>query len=309
LGPSQSASQTGFKTVDLASLSTAPSKYFKPLLPRLAEPHLALACYTANQLDTKPSALSELGELSMIEDTIPRMPSPPSHFLHSGPSAWSYCDGQESRTNLISPAQPSYEVSVYEGYLDSEFWSPVDHPANLDVERFDAIDDIDHVSVNFDGQINSRVVIPADDGMWPLDYIAGREPCEMDHTSFIPPYESTELHDSISRSNWSSDAYGEDSEKCQGVIYYGSGSTLSPIDLGSEDRQTQLDDNFNPEHEGVSSRDLEFYPGVIHHFWQGHSLLYGLSTPGDPSSLHKLSNVEADVARQLQLNHWQPQKL
>ena len=307
LGPSQSASQIDLKTVDVASLPKVPSKYFKPSPPRLAEPHLAL---TINPLDTKLSAVSELGELSTIEDTIPHMPEPASHS--AGPSARSYCDGQEGGPGVIPPMQQSYdlEVSVYEGYPDSEFWSPVDHPGSLGVERFDDIDDIDHVSVNFDGQMNSSVGIPAGDENWPLDYIADGELFEKDHTSSIPlfEHESTALHNPISQSIWPSDTYSEVLERCQGV-YQDSGSRILSIDLGSEDQQMQPDDDANLEHEEVSSMDLELYPDVVHHFWQGRSLLYGLSTPEDSLSLHKLSNVEADVARQLQLDHWQPQKL
>jgi hypothetical protein len=307
LGPSQSASQIDLKTVDVVSLPKVPSKYFKPLPPRLAEPHLAL---TINPLDARPSAVSELRELSIIEDTISQMPEPASHS--AGPSARSYCDGQEGGLGVIPPMQPSYdlEVSVYEGYPDSEFWSPLEHPGDLGVERFNDIDNIDHVSVNFDGQMDSSVGIPADDEIWPLDYIAGGELVEKDHTSSIPPFEheSTALHNPISQSIWPSDTYTEVLERCQRV-YQDSGSRVLSMDLGSEDQQMQPDDDFNLEHEGVSSMDLEFYPDVVHHFWQGRSLLYGLSTPGDSFSLHKLSNVEADVARQLQLDHWQPQKL
>ena len=305
LGPSQSASQIGLKTVDVASLPTVPSKYFKPLPPSLAEPRLALTCYTVNQPDPKPSVVSELGELLTIEDTISQMPEPASHFLHStGPS---YCDGQEGMSNVIPPVQTGYdlEVSVCEGYPDSEFWSPVNHPVDLGVDNIDQ-DHVNHVSVKFDGQINSSVVIPADHEIWPLDYIAGGELGEMDHTPFIPPFEygSTEPHNSISHSVWPSDAYSEVSERCREAVYQDSGSSL---DMGSED-QMKPDSDFNPEYEEVSSMDLELYPHV-HHFWQGPSLLYGLSTPGESLSLHKLSNVEADVARQLQPDHWQPQKL
>ena len=54
------------------------------------------------------------------------------------------------------------EISVYEGYPDSEFWSPVDHPDELGAER---LDDFDHINVNFDGQNHLNVVIPADDEM------------------------------------------------------------------------------------------------------------------------------------------------
>lgn len=308
LGPSQSASQIVLRTVDVASLPTA-SKYFKPLPPRLAKSHLA-SCYTVDQLDAKPSAVSELGELPTIEDTIPEIPEPASHFLHStDPSTRSYYDGQEGRAILISPVQPSYdlELSVYEGYPDSEFWSPGDHPDDFGVEH---LDDINHVNVNFDGQNNSSVVIPADDEMWPSDYIADGELDEMmDHTSFIPfsEHQSMELH-SIPQPIWQSDVYSEVSEMCQGLVYQGSECRLLMTDSRSEDQQMQPDGdfNFNPEHEEVS---MELYPDVVHHFWQGRSLLYGSSTPGDSSSLHKLSNVEADVARQLQLDHWLPQKL
>ena len=308
LGPSQSASQIGLRTVDVASLPTAPSKYFKPLPPRLAKSHLAL-CYTISQLDAKPSAESELGELPTIEDTIPEMLEPVSHFLHSTDlSARSYSDGQEGKAILISRMQPSYdlEVSVYDGYPDSEFWSPVDHLDDLDVER---LDDIDHVNMKFDGQNNSSVVIPAVDDMWPPECIADGGD-EMDHTDSIPlsEHQSMELH-SIPQSIWQSDVYSEVSELCQGLIYQDSESRLLMTDLGSEDQQIQPDGDFdfNSEHEEFSS--MELYPDVVHHFWQGRSLLYGLSTPGDSSSLHKLSNVEADVARQLLLDHWQPQKL
>ena len=309
LGPSQSASQIGLRTVDVASLPTAPSKYFKPLPLRLAKSHLA-SCYTISQLDAKPSAVSELGELPTIEDTIPEIPEPASHFLHStDSSARSYYDDQEGRAILISPMQASYdlEVSVYEGYPNSEFWSPVDHPDDLGAER---LDDIDHVTVNFDGQNNSSVFIAADDEMWPLDYIADGELDEMDHTSFIPfsEHQSMELH-TIPQSIWQSDVYSEVSEMRRGSVYRDPESRLLMTDLGSEDQQMQPDgeSNFNPEHEEVSS--IELYPDVVHHFWQGRSLLYGSSTPGDSSSLHKLSNVEADVAKQLQPDHWQPQKL
>ena len=309
LGPSQSASQIVLRTVDVASLPTAPSKYFKPLPSRLAKSHLA-SCYTIDQLDAKPSVLSELGELPTIEDTIPEIPELASHFLRSAdPSVRSYYDGQEGRATLISPVQPSYdlEVSVYEGYPDSEFWFSVDHPDDLGVER---LDDIDHVNTNFDGQNNSSVVIPADDEMWPLDYIADVELDEMDHTSFMPfsEHQSMELH-SAPQSIRQSDVYSEVSETCQGLVYQDSECRLLMTDPGSEDQhmQTNGDFNFNAEHEEVSS--MELYPDVVHHFWQGRSLLYGSSTPGDSSSLHKLSNVEADVARQLQLDHWQPQKM
>jgi hypothetical protein len=250
----------------MASPATARSKYFKPLPPRLAKSHLA-PCYTINQLDAKQSAVSELGDLPTIEDTI----------------------------------------SVYEGYPHSEFWSPVDHPDDLTVER---LDDIDHVSVNFNGQNNSSVVILANDEMWPPDCIADVEFDEMDHTSFISlsDYQSMELH-SIPQSIWQSDVYNEVSEMCQGLVYQDSESRSLMTDLGSEDQQMQPDgdSNLNSEHEEVSS--MELYPDVVHHFWQGRSLLYGVSTPGDSSSLYKLSNVEADVAKQLQLDHWQPQKL
>jgi hypothetical protein len=306
LGPSQSASQILLRTVDVTSLPTAPSKYFKSLPAK--KPHLA-SCYTTNQLDAKPSAVSEPGELPTIEDTIPEIPEPASHFLHStDPSARSYYDGQEDRAILIPPMQPSYdlEVSVYEGRSDSEFWSPVDRPDDLGVDR---LDDIDHVNMNFDGQNNSSIVIPADDEMWPLDYIADGELDAMDRASFIPfsEHQSKELH-SIPQSVWPSEIYSEVSEICQGLVYQDSEGRLL-TDLGSEDQQMQPDGdfNFNSEHEGVSSMDL--YPDVVHHFWQGRSLLY--DTPGDSSSLqvHKLSNVEADVARQLRLDHWQPQKL
>ena len=305
LGPSQSASHIGLRTVDVASLPTVPSKYFKPLPSHLA------SCYTINQLDAKPSAVSELGVLPNIEVTIPEIPEPASHFLHStDPSARSYYGGRESRAILIPPVQPSHdlEVSVYEGYPDSEFWFPVDHPDDLGVER---LDDIDHVNVNFDGQNNSSVVIPADHEMWLLDYVAHGELDEMDHTSFIPfsEHQSKELHP-IAQSIWPSDVYNEVSEMCQGLVYQDSESRLLLTDQGSEDQQMQPDGDFsfNLEHEGDSS--MELYPDVIHHFWQGRSLLYGSSTtPGDSSSFHKLSNVEADVARQLQSDHWQPQKL
>ena len=303
LGPSQSASQIGLRTVDVAPLPTAPSKYFKPLPPGLAKSHLA-SCYTINQLDAKPSAVSEHGELPNIEDTIPEIPEPASQS-----SVRSYYDGQEGRVILIPPMQPSYdlEVSVCEGYPDSEFWSPVDHPDDFDVER---LGDIEHVDVNFDSQNNSSVVIPADDEMWPLDYIADGELDEMDHTSFIPfsGHQRKELH-SIPQSIWPSDVCSNVSEMCQGLVYQDSESRLLLTDLGSEDQQVQPDgdSNFNPEHEEDSS--MELYPDVVHHFWQGRYLLYGSSTPGDSSSLHKLSNVEADVARKLQLDHWQPQKL
>ena len=309
LGPSQSASQTCLKTVDVASPLTAPSKYFKPLPPRISKLNLA-SCYTINQLDGRPSAVSELGELPTIEDTITEIPEPASHFLHStDPFARSYYDDQEGGVILIPPIQPSYdlEVSIYEGYPDSEFWSPVDHPDNLAVQR---LDDIDHVNMNFNGQNNSSVVILTDDEMWFPDYIADGELDEMDHTSFISfsEQESMELH-SIPQSNWQSDVYNENLEMCQELVYQDSESGLLMADLGSEDQQMQPDgdSNFNSEHEEVSS--MELYPDVVHHFWQGRSLLYGSSTPGDSSSLHKLSNVEADVARQLRLDHWQPQKL
>ena len=304
LGPSQSASQIGLRTVDVAPLPPASSKYFKPLPPRLAKSHLA-SCYTVNQLDAKPSTVSELGELRSIEDTIPEILEPVSHFLHpTDTSARSYYDGQEGTAILIPPMQPSYdlEVSVYEGYPDSEFWFPVDHPDDLGVER---LDNIDHINMNFDGQNNSSVVILADHEMWPPDYIADGGLDEMDHTSFIPlsEYQSMELH-SIPQSIWQSDVYSEVSEMCQGLVYQDSESRLLMTDLGSEDQQMQPDGD--SEREEVSS--MELYPDV-HHFWQGRSLLYGSSTPGDSSSLHKLSNVEADVARQLQLDHWQPQRL
>ena len=164
--------------------------------------------------------------------------------------------------------------------------------------------------MNFNGQNNSSVVILTDDEMWPPDYIADGELDEMDHTSFISfsEQESMELH-SIPQSNWQSDVYNENLEMCQELVYQDSESGLLMADLGSEDQQMQPDgdSNFNSEHEEVSS--MELYPDVVHHFWQGRSLLYGSSTPGDSSSLHKLSNVEADVARQLRLDHWQPQKL
>lgn len=309
LGPSQSASQICLKTVDVAPPPTAPSKYFKPLPPRFAKSHLA-AGYTIDQLDAKPSAVSELGELPTIEETITEIPEPASHFLHStDPSARSYYDDQEGGAIPIPPIQPSYdlEVSVYESYPDSEFWSPMDHPDDLAVEL---LDDIDHVNANFSGQNNSSAVILADDEMWPPDYIADGELDEMDHASFISfsEHQSMELH-SIPQSIWQSDVYNEVSEMCQGLVYQDSESRLLITDLGSEDQQMQSDgdSNFNSEHEEVSS--MELYPDVVYHFWQGRSLLYGSSTPGDSSSLHKLSNVEADVARQLQLDHWQPQKL
>jgi hypothetical protein len=308
LGPSQSASQICLKTVDVASPPTAPSKYFKPLPPRLAKSHLA-SSYTTNQLNTKPSAVSELGELPTIEDTITEMPEPVPHFPHpTDPSARSsYYDDQEGEAILIPPIQPSYdlEVSVYDGYPDSEFWSPVDHHDDLAIER---LDDIDHFNVNFIDQNNSSVVILADDEMWPPDYIADEELDEMDHTSFISfsEHQSMELH-SIPQSIWQSDVYNEVSEMCQGLVYQDSESRLMMTDLESEDQQMQPDgdSNFSSEHEEVMS--MEPYPDVVHHFWQGRSLLYG-STLGD-SSLHKLSNVEADVARRLQVDHWQPQKL
>ena len=308
LGPSQSASQIGLRTVDVAPLPTAPSKYFKPLPPRLAKSHLAL-CYTINQLDAKPSAVSEHGELPTIEDTIPEIPESASHFLRSTDSSVrSYYDGQEGRAILIPPMQPSYdlEVSVCEGYPDSEFWSPVDRPDDFDIER---LDDVEHVDMNFDSQNNSSVVIPADDEMWPLDYIADGELDEMDHTSFIPffGHQRKELH-STSQSIWPSDVCSNVSEMCRGLVYQDS-ENMMLTDLGLEDQQVQPDgdSDFNPEHEEDSS--MELYPDVVHHFWQGRCLLYGSSTPGDFSSLHKLSNVEADVARKLQLDHWQPQKL
>ena len=298
LCPSQSASQICLKTVDEASPPTAPSKYFKPLPPKLAKSHLA-SCYTINQLDAKPSAVSELGELLTIEDAITEIPEPASHFLYSiDPSARSHYDDQEGGAILIPPIQPSYdlEVSVYEGYPDSEFWSPIDHPDDLAVERLD--------------DNNSSVVIFADDEMWPLDYIADGELDEMDRTSFIsfPEDQSMQLH-CIPQSIWQSDVYNEVSEMCQGLVYQESEGRLLMTDLESEDQQMQPDDdsNFNSELEEVSS--MEPYPDVVHHFWQGRSLLYESITPGDSSSLHKLSNVEADVARQLQLGHWQPQKL
>ena len=301
LGPSQSASQIGLKTVEVASLPTVPSKYLKPLPPRLVGPHLALPW---------PSAVSEFREPLIIEDTIPQMPEPASHFLHSaGLSVRSYCDGQEGRPNLMPPMQPSYdlEVSVCGGYPDSEFWSPVDFPGDLGVERLDNVGDIDDIGVDFDSKINPGVVIPADDEV----YIPGGELGEMDYTSFISlfEYESTEPHNSIPQSIWPGDTYSEVSERYQGVAYQDSGSKLLSLDLESEDQQMQPDGDFNPEHEEVRSTDLELYPDVVHHFWQGRSLLYGSSTPGDSLSLHKLSNVEAAVARQLHLDHWQPQKL
>jgi len=318
LGPSQSASQIDLKTVNVDSLPTAPSKYFKPLPPTLAEPHLVLTRYTTNQFDTKPSAFSELGELSNIEDTIPLMPESTSHLHHSaGPPARSYYDGQEVRPNLIPPMQPSYddlEVSVYyEGYPDSEFWSPVDYPSDLSVDGLDNIDiSVHHTSVSFDGQNAPGFDILADDEVWTLDYTAFREPSEMDQiydTSFIPlsGYQSAELHNSISPSTGLSDVYSDVSERCQRVVYQYSGRDR--LDLESEDQQMQPDGESNLEYEVASSMDLELYPDVVHHFWQGRSLLYELSTSGGSSSLHKLSNVEADVARQLQLDHWQPQKL
>ena len=307
LGPSQSVSQTCLKTVGVASPPTALSKYFKPLPPGLAKPHLT-SFYTINELDAKPSAVSELGELPAIEDTITGILEPASHLLHAtDPSARSYYDDQEGGGIFIPPMQPSYdlEVSVYEGYPDSEFWSPVDHS---DVER---LDDIDHVDVKYNGQNNSSVVILADDEMWPPDYIADGVLDEKDHTFFTPfsEHQNMELH-SIPQSIWQSDVYDEVSEMCQELVYQGSESTLLMTDLGSaEDEQMQPGGGsyFNSEHEEVSS--VELYPDVVHHFWQGRSLLYGSSTPGDSSSLHKLSNVEANVARELQLDHWQPQKL
>ena len=307
LGPSQSASQICLKTVDVASPPTAPSKYFIPSPPKLAKTHSA-SCYTIN--DPKPSAVSELGELPTIEDTITEIPEPASCFLHSiDPSTRSYYDDQEGGAILITPIQPGYdlEVSLYEGYPDSEFWSPVDHPDDMAVEH---LDDIGHAKVKFNGQNNSSVVILADDEMWPLDYIADGELDEMDRTSFMSFSEdqSMELH-SIPQSIWQSDVYNEVSEMCQGLEYHDSESRLSMTDLESEDQQMQPDDdsNFISEREEISS--MEPYPDIVHHFWQGRSLLYGSSIPGDSSSLHKLSNVEADVARQLQLDHWQPQKL
>ena len=313
LGPSQSASQLCLRTVDVASPPTAPSKYFKPLPPRLAKSHLA-SCYSINQLNAKPSAVSELGELPTIEDSIPEIPEASSHFLHSSdPSARSYHDGQEGGAILMPPMQPSYdlEVSAYESYPDSEFWSPVNDPDDLGVEPLDVVD---HVDMNFNGQNNSNIVIPADGEMWPSDYIADGELDEMDHTSFISLSErrSVELR-SIPQSIWQSDVYSEVSEMSQGLVYQDSESKLLMTDVESEDQQMQLDDDFNfntehdSEHEEISP--IELYPDVVHHFWQGPSLLYGSSTPGDSTSLHKLSNVEADVARQLQLDHWQPQKL
>lgn len=305
LGPFQSASQIGLKTVDVVSLPTVPSKYFKPLPQKLAEPHC-----TINQLDTKPPTLSELEKLSTAEDTIPQVPEPASHLHHStGLSVRSYCEG---RPNFIPSMESNYdlEVSLYcEGYPDSEFWSPVDHPGELGTERLDDMDNVvDHVS---DGQTNSHVVISADDEIWTLDYAAGGELGEKDHAFFIPlsGYQSMELPNSIAPSLWLSDAYSDVSERTREIAYQDSeGANLLSIDPGSEDQQMQSDGGLNLEH-GVLSTDLELYPDVVHHFWQGRSLLYGLNTPGDSSSLHKLSNVEADVARQLQLNHWQPQKL
>ena len=329
LSPSQSASQICLKTVDVALPPTAPSKYFKPLPPQSASQicfaspptspskyfkplpsRLAQSHTIFNQLDAEPSAVSGLVE-PPIEESIPDIPEPASHFLHStDPSARSHYDGQEGEVILTSPVKPIYdlEVSVFDGYPDSEFWTPVDHPDDLDVERLDSID---RVNVNFNGQNNSSIVIPADDEMWPSVYVAdGELDDEMNRSSFIPLSEhlSMELH-SISQSIWQSDVYSEVTEMCQGLTYQDSEGRLSMTDLESEDQQMQPngdDFNVNSEHE-VSS--MELYPDVVHHFWQGHSLLYGLNTPVDSSSLHKLSNVEADVARQLQLDHWQPQKL
>ena len=307
LGPSQSASQIGSKAVNLLSLPTVSSKYFKISPPRLVESHPVLTRY---QLDTKPCAFSELGELSTIEDTIPQANEPPVSRLHRStcPSVQSYCDTQEGRPNPIPPIQPSYdsELSVYnEGYLFSELWPPMDHPADWCAERLDNIDDkIDHVSVDFDGQTKASFDIPADDEILTLDYIACGKLDEMDHTPFVPlsEHQSMELHNPISPSIWLSDTYSDVSERCPGVAYQES-------DLGSEDQQIQPDSDFDLDHEGVSSMDSEPYPDVVHHFWQGRSLLYGLSVPGEFSSLHKLSNVEAVVARQLPLDHWLPQKL
>ncbi|KAF8812372.1 hypothetical protein BYT27DRAFT_7182810 [Phlegmacium glaucopus] len=308
LGPSQSASQIGLKTASVDSLPIAPSKYFRSLPPRS---HLGLTCHATNQ-DPKPSAFSELGELSTIEDAIPQMPEPASHLHHfAGLPARSYYDGQEVRPNLIPPIQASYddlEVSVYyDGYPHSEFWSPADHPDGLGVQGLNDIDvSVDNISVSSDGQNPPSFDIPADDE----DYIAYRELSEMDEihdTSFIPlsGHQNTELHNSIPPSMELSDAFSDLSERCHGMVYQYS----DRLDPESENQQMQPDGDSNLEHEGISSMDLELYPGVAHHFWQGRSLLYGLSTPGNSSSLHKLSNVEADVARQLQLDHWQPQKL
>ena len=314
LGPSQSASQIGLRTVNAVSLPTV-SKYFKSLTPKSAEPHVAL---TINQLDTNPSAVSELEGLLTVENTVAQMPGPASHLACSPcPSAWSYCAGQEGRLSLIAPMQPNYdlEVPVYdEDYPDSELWPAADHPGEWSAELLDDIDDIaDHASVTFDGEPNSNFVIPADDEIWTLDYTACTELAEMDQiydVSLIPlsEHQSTGLQNSIPPSMWLSDADSDASERRQGVVYQESErDRLLSIYLGSEDQQMQPDGDFNLEHDGVSSMNSEPLPDVVHHFWQGRSLLYGLSTLGD-SSLHKLSNVEADVARQLQLDHWQPQK-
>ena len=311
LGPSQSASQVGLRTVDVVSLPTVPSKYFKSLPPRLAELDLGLTHSTIDQLETNPSALSELGGLSTIKETVLQMPESVSYLHHS--ASLSCYDNCEGGPDLISLMQPRYDLVCYEGHPDSELWSPVDRHGDSSTKLLDNIDDIvDQVSESFDSQTIPNVVIPADE-VWGLGYTARRELGEMDQihdTSFIPlsGHQGTELHNFIPASMWLSDTHSDISERCQGMAYWYSGrDSLSSINLGSEYQQMP-DGDFNLEDEGVSSMDLEIYPDV-HHFWQGPCLLYGLSTPGNSSSLHKLSNVEADVARQLQLDHWQPQKL
>ncbi|KAF8165416.1 hypothetical protein B0H34DRAFT_793807 [Crassisporium funariophilum] len=328
LRPSESASQIGPPAVLPASpcLPNGASKYFNFLVTERAEPCLE-ALKGTKVLDQTMSGLPEPGDHMLVDDD--KVANRPPIECDFSPVR---VDGHLSRaqdidTDFMDFDEPYCDLANFgffeEGLLGMQATSLGELECDLDSQLRSLAGSGDYLECSFDDyQMTPDVTVDSNclayvgthTQHWVQDYNNNWESADLElpeDAAWNPVLDSqfsegSEIHWEGTWDSVYEDLGGANSQCGRSV------STYASCD-DTEQSGTEYGSLGDICHGYSNESQYEDSPIEVHHFRQGRSLLYGLDlcSTERPSKTrrHQLPDVEADVARRLQRDHWLPQKL